>query len=612
MVGISLTNEFEDSTDPNAAATFFIAQSSDSIGSYRLGDGYSDIALFDTGAATHILTREAHEGFDIDGEGFDGTNTQIIGGATGQLVTEISDPLGFYMAGLADRTSADGSAQISMNVGAMRGQTSFALLSAPEMGWSLPNIVGLPMAAQHAVVIRNDQPQLFALNGRTVRTPEIDLIDLGDGNQQGITRRLPMKVKPGLSFVQGPLYVQNFDLTTLNFHENPLSPSIVESGGLYVDVDMARGSDAIDDKEFLFDTGASLTVVSEQTAVRLGFDPILDTPEFVVPVEGSGGIAGGIPGFYVDELELETVGGSFVIENVPVAVLDVTNPSDPGNVIDGIIGTNLFVGRNVVIDAIPQVGQGGAGPSIYIGDSVMERHVWGTNSLAGDWQTAGSWSASGVPGQLWDALVANVRASDQEAVLASGVSSTIYRATISGTPTAEMSVRVSNQASLTTFADVDVQVGGRLHLAGGTVDAQFISITGGALTGSGEIFVGAGPVTGSVRNQSGRVAPGDPDGDPIGTLSITGDFVNDARGTLSIDLGGTVAGVNHDLITIDRVAFVAGTLEASLVDGFTPQIGQSFTFLTASRTSLASLLRWRCPAVSRGTLSIPACRCDWW
>ncbi len=576
FVGMGLTDEYEDST--SGTATFFIAQPSDSPGGSPLGQGssaYYDLALFDSGAATHILTNEAYVGFDIDGEEFDGTNVQIVGGATGQVETVISDPLGVYIGGLADRTGAGTS--LTMNTNAMRGQTSFSLLSAPAQGWDLPNIIGLPMAAQHQVVIRNDQPQIFEHQGRTVRTPQIELRDLGDASH-GIQRRAQLNLNPAVSFITGPLYIQNFDLTTFVLHENPLSPSVIESGGLYLDVDITRGDDEIVDKSFLFDTGASLTVVSEQTAVRLGFDPILDVPDFVVQVEGSGGVQDGIPGFYAEELTLDTVGGSFTMTHVPLAVLDLTNPSDPGNTLDGIIGTNLFVGRNMVIDTTPSIGQGGNGPSLYIGDSAVQNHAWGTTAASGDWTTAGNWSANGVPAVLWDAVVANVRGSDQEAVLSTA--STVYRATVSGEPNAKMTVRVNSGAKLTTFADLDIQAGGRIHLDGGSLDSQFI-INRGELTGSGEIFVGNATLSAAVRNTSGTVAPGDSDGDPIGQIDITGDFVNDLEGTLSIDIGGTVAGVSHDLVTVDRLAFISGTLEANLVDSFAPQVGDSFVFLTA-------------------------------
>ncbi len=609
-VGMALTNQYQ---TLDTSSLFFLAETETSPGGSFLGPGTSahyELALLDTGAATHIITQSASSstGFAIDQEGFDGTNFQTIGGATGLISLEITDPLGVYAAGLSHRTGAG--SQLTMNNASLRGQSSFSILSAPSQ-WTLPNIIGLPMAAQHMITIRNDQPQIFQLNGRTVRTPNVLLGDLGTSSQQSaqldITRRLQMNVRPGISFVQGPIYVWELDLGTFQGHENPLSPSVIENGGLFVDIDAFHGADSLQDTSFLFDTGADLTVVSQQTAARLGFDPILDTPEFVLQVEGSGGLSENIPGFYLDRLKLDTVGGSFELTNVPVAVLDVTNPNDPGNIIPGILGTHVFAGRNLIIDANPQIGQGGNGPSLYISDPVTDGHAWATTAPSANWTTSGSWSAAGVPGILWDAEVANVRGSNQEATLAT--TSTIYRATISGGPAAEMTVNVATGGKLESYADLLIKDGGRIHLSGGALDAQFVQLDGGRLTGNGNIFVGTGPVTGSVRNVGGVVAPGDPAGNNLGQLTITGDFANDENGTLSIDLGGTMTS-QYDRIVTSRFAFLAGELEVSLVNGFAPVVGNTFTILTTAAAgrlgefdtlSLPSTFIW---AVNYGSNSV--------
>ena len=87
-------------------------------------------------------------------------------------------------------------------------------------------------------------------------------------------------------------------------------------------------------------------MVSQINALRLGFDVLLDEPEFTISIVGSGGVLNDIPGFFVEEFTIEALGGSVTANNVPVIVLDVVDPSDPGNVVSGIVGTNLFDGRN--------------------------------------------------------------------------------------------------------------------------------------------------------------------------------------------------------------------------------------------------------------------------
>jgi hypothetical protein len=148
--------------------------------------------------------------------------------------------------------------------------------------------------------------------------------------------------------------------------------------------------------------------------------------------------------------------------NVPVAVLDVTDPTDPGNVIDGIIGMHLFNGRNLVIDANPSTGQGGVGPSLYIGDPVTQAHTWATTANQGDFSTPENWSAPGTPNVMWDARVQNVSgAITQSANVTSAT--TVNRLTISGGPgVAEM--WVSATAPLTVFGEVLIEANGTLFL----------------------------------------------------------------------------------------------------------------------------------------------------
>jgi hypothetical protein len=98
------------------------------------------------------------------------------------------------------------------------------------------------------------------------------------------------------------------------------------------------------------------------------------------------------------------------------------------------------------------------------------------------------------------------------------------------------------------------------------------------LRGSGDVFVGNGPITGVVRNLSGRVEPGI----GVGQLDILGDYSSLVDATLAIQLAGTVAGLSHDRLTVERFAFLGGTLEVTFTGGFTPSVGNMFIFLTAT------------------------------
>lgn len=589
FVGIGMTKEFKTLDDLDGGSIPFIADPAYALGAPLLGTGgnpYIDIALLDSGAATHIITQQAFAGFNIQGNGMRGTNLQEIGGATGTILMEINDAGGFYAAGFG-QIASNGTTFTATNPSQLRGQTSIATLTAPS-SWALPNIVGLPMVAQHAVVIRNSAPHIFQHANRTVRTPEVEFIDLGTGDTEGITRRAPLKLKPGIGFIQGPQFVYNLDFGDIlggggiTIHDNPASPSVVQDsngngGGLFLEVDMARGSRAFQDKEFMFDTGADLTVVSELTAVRLGFDPVLDTPDFVLEVEGSGGVSGGIPGFYIDELNIDTVGGTFTLQNVPVAVLDVTNPNDPGNVIDGILGMHLFTGRDLVIDANPSRGQGGIGPSIYISDPVTQAYVWTSTSPQANFSTPSNWNANKAPDQMSVAELRNTSHVSQTVNLSGNT--TVNRLVVAGTTSNAIALQLTGTQTLTTVGETRIGQGGTISLEGANtkLDTQFVNIeAGGVLRGNGTVFVGTGPINGVVRNLGGRVEPGN----GIGRLGITGDFSNLADGTLAIELAGSTPSTQHDVLAVSRFAFLDGTLAVTLANGFVPSVGNTFEFLT--------------------------------
>src|SRR4029450_7019814 len=131
-------------------------------------------------------------------------------------------------------------------------------------------------------------------------------------------------------------------------------------------VNISNEGNVLNGKSFLIDTGADVSVGSEINAVLLGFDPVLDAPDFTVSTIGSGGAKEDVPGFYVDQFTIPAVGGTITLNHVPFVVLDFPNPSHVGNIAEGLIGMNVLAGRNVVIDPNPATGSGGAAPSMYI------------------------------------------------------------------------------------------------------------------------------------------------------------------------------------------------------------------------------------------------------
>ena len=96
---------------------------------------------------------------------------------------------------------------------------------------------------------------------------------------------------------------------------------------------------------------------------------------------------------------------------------------------------------------------------------------------------------------------------------------------------------------------------------------------------------GAGTINAEVNNSSGVVSPGlSP-----GLLTVMGGntFTQAVAGTLKIELGGLTAGTQYDQLAVSGIASLGGSLNVSLVNGFTPNPGDKFTILTcASRNGI--------------------------
>jgi hypothetical protein len=89
---------------------------------------------------------------------------------------------------------------------------------------------------------------------------------------------------------------------------------------------------------------------------------------------------------------------------------------------------------------------------------------------------------------------------------------------------------------------------------------------------------GAGPFTGpgAVRIE-GTLVPGS---SPT-ALTFQGSLSLAFRSRLEIELGGPEPGAEHDQLRITGPATLDGALQVSVIDGFTPSLGQSFEVLAA-------------------------------
>jgi hypothetical protein len=314
------------------------------------GSPHYQVALLDTGAQVHLMTADAITGFDFAGNSLLGTEVIGLGGAGGTESATIHDPTGIYVTGFSNAT---GGASLSLNTSSLIGQYNVSIVGADDPASILPNVVGLPLASQYTTVINADQRKEIVVGAEVFESPEVQMLPFGDPGIPSITLTAPLQLLPGSAFASPPAFFPNLGLPDPNdFHQDPSIPSNTP-GAMFIQGDIFNDGVAQNDLLMFFDTGAQVTVVSELVASNLGFDVVLDTPEFTVEIQGAGGVVLDVPGFYVESFGLDTTGGSFDLNDVPVVVLNVPDPRDGINIVPAIIGTNLFSDRNIVINPEP-------------------------------------------------------------------------------------------------------------------------------------------------------------------------------------------------------------------------------------------------------------------
>jgi formylmethanofuran dehydrogenase subunit C len=135
-------------------------------------------------------------------------------------------------------------------------------------------------------------------------------------------------------------------------------------------------------------------------------------------------------------------------------------------------------------------------------------------------------------------------------------------------------------ASTLTSGGNYIQTDGSTTL-NGTLAATTTNLQGGVLSGTGT-------VSGDLLNAASVIIGNDY---TAGTLTVSGNYTQSSSGNLTVKVGGPNAGADFDQLVINGAATLDGTLTVTLVGGFTPAGGDSFTVLTfASETGTFATL----------------------
>ncbi|MFO1496000.1 MAG: hypothetical protein U1F26_15225 [Lysobacterales bacterium] len=103
-------------------------------------------------------------------------------------------------------------------------------------------------------------------------------------------------------------------------------------------------------------------------------------------------------------------------------------------------------------------------------------------------------------------------------------------------------------AANTQIAGLTQSTGQTVIAAGASLESPLVTLTGGTLSGSGQII-------GDLNNTGGTVRPQLP-----GVLSLSGNYTQGAGATLEIEVGGTSPGINSDQLSVGGAVTSGGTL----------------------------------------------------
>ena len=327
------------------------------------------IGVFDSGAVVDLVAGSSAVTLGLTGGNLTG-NVFPIGGVGGSVDAILSQPHGFFAAGLS-AVQPDGQLDTSQ----LMGHTNISLPVAPAIscgnGEVITAVIGTPFVSFFTTVIRNDNLQRVSVNGRSYISPDVEILNPSDPSIPVYPRQIAIEFG-GLTMVTTASYYGDWE----DF-KTPVAPtllsftpvSIAFGGAFFAEIGVLQGepgpTNPIQYMRVMVDTGAQSSIMSPAMAAKLNL-PI--DPDFTVDVCGVAGLVQDVPGYYIDYVKINALGGAMEFSHAPFVILDLESPE--GGALDGVLGMNFFWNRNIIFD--PSITTSGF---LHISEPVMFAYV---------------------------------------------------------------------------------------------------------------------------------------------------------------------------------------------------------------------------------------------
>jgi len=308
------------------------------------------IGILDTGSVVDLAAGPAATKLGLTGSYL--TQSEFpIGGIGGQISTLLTQPIGVFASSLS-AVQSDGHLDLMQVV----GHTNVSMIVSPEIscenGEEVSAVVGTPFIAFYTTVIRNDRPMRVTIGGKNYVGPDVQILDPYDPGIPEYTRFIPIELSGLLPMTTANYYPDFEDFETPMFPTLlSMSPlSIPFGGSFFAEINVLEGEPSpinpIQTIRVLVDTGAQSSIISSNVAAQLNM-PF--EPDFTAEVCGIGGLQKDVPGYYIDYVRINALGGALEFSRAPFVVLDLESPER--GPLDGVLGMNFFWNRNIILES---------------------------------------------------------------------------------------------------------------------------------------------------------------------------------------------------------------------------------------------------------------------